>query len=881
MAHTDMEKTFSPQQQEQAIYEAWERSGAFTPTREPGKQSYTIVMPPPNITGQLHMGHAVDVTLQDILIRFHRMLGQPTLWLPGTDHASIATENRIVEQMRKEGLTKEGIGREAFLARAWQWKEEYGGQITRQLRRLGASCDWSRERFTMDEGCSRAVTEVFVRLHEQGLIYRGERIINWCPVCRTALSDIEVEYEEKQSKLWHIRYPGADGGPGVVVATTRPETMLGDTGVAVHPEDGRYQHLIGQTVRLPLTGRLIPVVADSYVDPAFGTGAVKMTPAHDPNDFEIASRHNLDILRVMNDDGSMNEAAGADFAGMSGAQAREEVLKRLTGEGLLVKTEDYTHNVGSCSRCHTTVEPLISRQWFLQMKELARPAIDAVHEGQLRFYPERFAHTYFNWMENIRDWCISRQLWWGHRIPAWYCDSCGRTIVARQAPDTCPDCASDRLRQDEDVLDTWFSSALWPFSTLGWPERTEDLAYFYPTNTLVTAYDIIFFWVARMIFSGLHHTGQVPFDTVLIHGIVRDEQGRKMSKSLGNGVDPLEVIETYGADALRFSLVQGVAPGADMRVSAERSEAARNFANKVWNAARFVLMNLKGEVGSVDPAQLNAAEKWILSRMNRAIRTVTQHLQGNDLGLAAQAVYDFAWSEFCDWYIELAKGDLFGDDAARQAQARAVLLTVLSALLRLLHPFMPFLTEIIYKALPGQGQASCMLSEWPTAHEALDFPREEQQMEGVMDLIRAIRAVRTELKVQPGMKARLLLRPKEGWAQHLLDAQASFIRLAGVSSLRVLDLDEQVEEKTVSAVGLAGEALMPLGELVDIQKEIARLMKDAQTLRDEIARSRGKLANEGFVKKAPPALVQAEEEKIITNQGMLDTLSKRIQELSR
>jgi len=876
-----MEKTFSPQQQEQAIYEAWERSGAFTPTREPGKQSYTIVMPPPNITGQLHMGHAVDVTLQDILIRFHRMLGQPTLWLPGTDHASIATENRIVEQMRKEGLTKEGIGREAFLARAWQWKEEYGGQITRQLRRLGASCDWSRERFTMDEGCSRAVTEVFVRLHEQGLIYRGERIINWCPVCRTALSDIEVEYEEKQSKLWHIRYPGADGGPGVVVATTRPETMLGDTGVAVHPEDGRYQHLIGQTVRLPLTGRLIPVVADSYVDPAFGTGAVKMTPAHDPNDFEIASRHNLDILRVMNDDGSMNEAAGADFAGMSGAQAREEVLKRLTGEGLLVKTEDYTHNVGSCSRCHTTVEPLISRQWFLQMKELARPAIDAVHEGQLRFYPERFAHTYFNWMENIRDWCISRKLWWGHRIPAWYCDSCGRTIVARQAPDTCPDCASDRLRQDEDVLDTWFSSALWPFSTLGWPERTEDLAYFYPTNTLVTAYDIIFFWVARMIFSGLHHTGQVPFDTVLIHGIVRDEQGRKMSKSLGNGVDPLEVIETYGADALRFSLVQGVAPGADMRVSAERSEAARNFANKVWNAARFVLMNLKGEVGSVDPAQLNAAEKWILSRMNRAIRTVTQHLQGNDLGLAAQAVYDFAWSEFCDWYIELAKGDLFGDDAARQAQARAVLLTVLSALLRLLHPFMPFLTEIIYKALPGQGQASCMLSEWPTAHEALDFPREEQQMEGVMDLIRAIRAVRTELKVQPGMKARLLLRPKEGWAQHLLDAQASFIRLAGVSSLRVLDLDEQVEEKTVSAVGLAGEALMPLGELVDIQKEIARLMKDAQTLRDEIARSRGKLANEGFVKKAPPALVQAEEEKIITNQGMLDTLSKRIQELSR
>ena len=879
MSHTDMEKTFAPQQQEQAIYEAWEKAGAFTPAREPGKRPYTIVMPPPNITGQLHMGHAVDVTVQDILIRFRRMLGQPTLWLPGTDHASIATENKIVEQMRKEGLTKEGIGREAFLERAWKWKEVYGGQITRQLRRLGASCDWSRERFTMDEGCSKAVTEVFVRLYEQGLIYRGERIINWCPVCKTALSDIEVEYEEKQSKLWFIRYPAKDGGEGVVVATTRPETMLGDTGVAVNPEDARYQHLIGKEVVLPIAGRVIRVVAESYVDPAFGTGAVKMTPAHDPNDFEIARRHNLDILRVMNDDGSMNEAAGADFNGMPALKARAEVLKRLTEQGLLVKTEDYTHNVGSCSRCHATVEPLISQQWFLQMEPLARPAIDAVREGKLSFYPERFARSYFNWMENIRDWCISRQLWWGHRIPAWYCETCGKTIVSRESPDTCPDCGSARLTQDEDVLDTWFSSALWPFSTLGWPEQTEDLAYFYPTSTLATGYDIIFFWVARMIFSGIHHTGQLPFDTVLIHGIVRDEQGRKMSKSLGNGVDPLELIDTYGADALRFSLVQGVAPGADMRVSAERSEAARNFANKVWNASRFVLMNLDGEPGAIKPDSLNAAEKWILTRLNRAIRAMTSHLLGNDLGLAAQVIYDFAWNEFCDWYIELSKGDLFSGAPERQAQARAVLLHVLSALLRLLHPFMPFLTEIIYQSLPGQRQASCMLSAWPEADPAFDFEEEEQQMEGVMDLIRSIRAVRTELKVQPGMKARVLLRPKTGWAARLMDAEAYFTRLAGASSLRVLQEGEPVSGQVVSAIGLAGEALMPLGELVDIGKEIARLEKEAEALRGEIARGRAKLANEGFVKKAPPALVQAEEVKIITNQGILDTLTKRISEL--
>lgn len=875
----EMDKTFSPQQVEGTTYEAWEQSGAFKPVIKVGKKPYTIVMPPPNITGQLHMGHAVDVTVQDILIRFHRMLGDPTLWLPGTDHASIATENKIVEQMRKEGITKEDLGREGFLERAWEWKKLYGGRITQQLRRLGASCDWSRERFTMDAGCSKAVTEVFVRMYEEGLIYRGERIINWCPVCKTALSDIEVDYEEKQSKLYHIRYPEADGGEGLVVATTRPETMLGDTGVAVNPQDERYTHLIGKELLLPLVNRRIHVVADDYVDASFGTGAVKMTPAHDPNDFEVAKRHNLEILRVMNDDGSMNEAAGPDFAGMPGKDARKKVLEMLEAQGLLVKVQDYTHNVGSCSRCHATVEPLISKQWFLNMEPLAKPAIEAVRECKITFVPERFAKTYFNWMENIRDWCISRQLWWGHRIPAWHCQTCGTTIVAREAPDTCPDCGSSRLSQDEDVLDTWFSSALWPFSTLGWPDDTKDLEYFYPTSTLATGYDIIFFWVARMIFSGLKHMGEIPFDTVLIHGIVRDELGRKMSKSLGNGVDPLELIDTYGADALRFSLILGVAPGADMRISNERMEAARNFANKIWNASRFVLMNLDGTSRTIDDSLLNTNEKWILSRLNRAIRSMTGHLEGNDLGLSAQVMYDFAWNEFCDWYIELSKGDLFDGTPERKDQARAVLETVLSATLRLLHPFMPFLTETIFKAMPGKQEASCMLSPWPEADGKYDFAQEEQQMEGVMDMIRAIRTVRNELKVQPGHRARVLLKPNPGWAERLRDAEPAFQRLAGASALTLLKAEEHITEKTVSAIGTIGEALIPLGDLVDIEKEIARLSKEAQGLRDEIIKSQGKLNNPGFVAKAPPALVQAEQEKIAHNEGILASLEKRVEEL--
>ena len=873
-----MEKTYNPQAIEQEIYAGWEKAGAFTPRRDENKKPYCIVMPPPNITGQLHMGHAWDTTMQDILIRYHRMLGDATLWLPGTDHASIATEVKIVEQMEKEGLSKKMLGREGFLERAWKWKEEYGGRITQQLRRMGASCDWSRERFTMDEGCSRAVREVFVRLYNKGLIYRGERIINWCPVCRTALSDIEVEYEEKQAHLWHIRYPEADGGEGLVVATTRPETMLGDTGVAVNPEDERYTHLIGKMLRLPLTDRLIPVVADNYVEMAFGTGAVKMTPAHDPNDYEVAMRHNLAILRVMNDDGSMNETAGAEYQGLAAAEARKKVLENLTKQGLLVKTQDYTHNVGVCSRCDTGVEPLISQQWFVKMEPLAKPAIQAVREGETQFIPERFAKTYFNWMENIKDWCISRQLWWGHRIPVWYCDACGKTIVAADAPDTCPDCGSGNLRQDEDVLDTWFSSALWPFSTLGWPDETADLKYFYPTNALVTGYDIIFFWVARMIFSGIEFMGETPFSQVLIHGLLRDELGRKMSKSLGNGIDPLELIDEYGADALRFSLVFGVGPGADSRFSREKTEAARNFANKIWNAARFVMMNLKGEE-PLNLQGLKPADQWILSRMNSTVQQVASHLDSGDLMLAAQGIYDFAWDDFCDWYIELSKGDLFGGEPERQAQVRGVLSHVLSVLLRLLHPFMPYLTETVYALLPGYEGASCMQAPWPEAREELNFAEAESQMTGVMDMIRAIRALRQELKVQPGQRASLYIKASEGWAGPLQEAAHYFQRLAGARDLSLIEKDKTLDEKTVSAICPAGEVLIPLGELVDIEKEVARLEKEAKNLQEEIKRGEGKLNNPGFVAKAPEHLVQAEREKILTNQEMLHTITRRIQEL--
>ncbi len=873
-----MPKVYDPHAIEGQTYQRWEESGAFRANIVPGKKPFVIIMPPPNITGQLHMGHAIDNVLQDALIRYHRMKGEPALWVPGTDHASIATELKVVEKVEEEGHTKESLGREEFLRRAWDWKEEYGGRITGQLRRMGASCDWSRERFTMDEGCSRAVTEAFVRLYEKGLIYRGDRIINWCPDCLTALSDVEVEYQDQATHLWHIRYPAADGGQGLVVATTRPETMLGDTGVAVNPQDERYAGLVGKNVVLPLANRNIPVVADDYVDMDFGTGAVKMTPAHDPNDFEVAQRQGLEVLNVLDLDGSMNELVPQRYRGLSGKDCRQLVVEDLQAQGLLVRVEDYAHSVGTCSRCHTTVEPLVSRQWFVKMQPLAKPAIQAVRQGDTRFIPERFSKTYFNWMENIRDWCISRQLWWGHRIPVWYCEDCEETIVARETPSACTACGSGRLSQDEDVLDTWFSSALWPFSTLGWPDETEDLAYFYPSSVLVTGYDIIFFWVARMIFSGLEHMGEVPFHTVLIHGLVRDAQGRKMSKSLGNGIDPLDIIDEYGADALRFSLCQGISPGSDMRYSKEKVEGARNFANKVWNAARFVLMNMEGEE-SLEGKTFSPADKWILSRCQQAAREMAQHFEACEHGLAAQKIYDFAWGEFCDWYIELSKSDLFGQDEGRKQAVRAVLQHVLGALLRMLHPFMPFLTEEVYRQLPGKSDGSCMLSPWPQTEDALSFPEEEGQMQGVMDIIRAVRNLRAEFKVQPGQRARLMLRPQTGWADMLRDAEGYFQRLAGVSTLEVLEDHGQPQQKTVTAVTPAAEALIPLGDLVDIDQEIKRLNKELDRVGKEIKRGQGQLSNEGFLKKAPPQLVAQEKQKLEENQQMLQTLEQRLKAL--
>ncbi len=873
---TEMPKTYQPQQFEREMYANWEKKGYFEAHQAAGKKPFTIVMPPPNITGQLHMGHAM-YTVQDVLTRYHRMKGDPTLWLPGTDHAAIATEARIVAAMAQEGITKQDIGREAFLGRAWAWREKYGGRIAEQLRLLGASCDWSRERFTMDEGLSKAVVEVFVRLYEKGLIYRGEKIINWCPECRTTLSDIEVEYEEQHSQLWHIRYPGEDGSQGVIVATTRPETMLGDTGVAVHPEDSRYDGLRGKNVILPILNRIIPVVFDEYVDQEFGTGAVKMTPAHDPNDFEVAQRHSLPLIRVMKDDGSMNENAGP-YAGMKALECRKLVVEKLKNLGLLVKIEPYAHNVGTCYRCHHTVEPLASRQWFVKMKPLAEPAIEAVKSGETQFVPPRFEKTYLNWMENIRDWCISRQLWWGHRIPAYYCDACGEMTVSKEMPKACPKCGKP-MRQDEDVLDTWFSSALWPFSTLGWPDDTEDLRYFYPTSTLVTAYDIIFFWVARMIFSGIEQMGQSPFDTVLIHGLVRDAQGRKMSKSLDNGVDPQEVIEKYGADALRFALIFGVAPGNDINFSTDKVEAARNFANKVYNASRFVLMNIEEDVPLTD-AQPELSDKWILAQLNGCIRDVTAHLDENDLGLASQRVYDFAWSAFCDWYIEWAKPRLMDGELAQKRTAQAVLLHCLKGLLRLLHPIMPFLTESIWQALPGAAE-TIMLAEWPFPDAALDFPAEASACEGIMEAIRAVRGLRAEMKVEPSRRVRLLMLPAEPfWADTIQASQQAFQRLCGASSVEVLEGFGSLSEKTVSLVCPAAEIRIPMGDLVDLQKEQQRLEKEKTGIENEIRRAESMLSNEGYLAKAPEDLIQATREKLEESRRMLVSIARRIKEMA-
>jgi len=818
----------------------------------------------------------MDCLLQDAPIRYHRMKGDPTLWLPGTDHASIATEVKIVEQMKKEGLTKEQIGREEFLKRAWKWKAEYGGRINRQQRRLGASCDWSRERFTMDEGCNEAVREVFVNLYNKGLIYRGSRIINWCPVCKTALSDAEVEYEEQASYLWHIHYPSADGGKGVTVATTRPETMLGDTAVAVNPNDERYKDIVGKTVILPIMNKEIPVVADDYVDMAFGTGAVKITPAHDPNDFEVAMRHNLEMIRVTNDDGTMNANAGK-FEGIPEYECRKMIAKELEEQGYLVKVEDYTHNVGTCYRCHTTVDPVTSLQWFVKMEPLAKPAIEVVKNGQTKFVPERFSKVYFNWMENIRDWCISRQLWWGHRIPAWYCADCGETIVSKEPPTQCPKCGGNHLRQDEDVLDTWFSSALWPFSTLGWPHETEDLKYFYPTNMLVTGYDIIFFWVARMIFSGIEQMGETPFDTVLIHGLVRDAQGRKMSKSLGNGVDPLEVIDSYGADALRFSLAMGISPGNDTRFSNEKVEAARNFANKVWNASRFVLMNMQTRE-EIDPAALTLPDQWILSRLQKTIAEVSAHMEDGDFGLSANRIYEFTWSEFCDWYIELSKSRLMGEDEVAKRNARAVLYTVMETVLKLLHPFMPYLTEEVYQHLPD-SEGMLILAKWPEVIPAFAFEDEERRMEGLMDVIRTIRNLRAEMKVQPSKRTHITLLPEAGWEEAMAVSEPYLQRLAGASAVSIGKKGDVSAEKTVSAVCASAEIRIPLGELVDMEKEIARLEKERVNLASEIERAEARLNNPGFTGKAPAALVEQEQQKLATNKAMLVSLEQRIAEL--
>ena len=861
------EKTYVFKAVEDKLYQAWQEAGCFTPEIEPDKQPYTIVIPPPNITGQLHMGHALDETLQDILIRTKRMQGIPALWLPGTDHASIATEVKIVEAMAEEGLTKEEVGRDGFMERAWAWKEKFGGRIVTQLKKLGASCDWSRERFTMDEGCSRAVNEVFVRLYEKGLIYKGNRIINWCPDCQTALSDAEVEYEDQPGHLWHIRYTTPDGKDSIIVATTRPETMLGDTAVAVHPKDERYAHLIGKTVVLPLVNKEIPIVADEYVDREFGTGAVKITPAHDPNDFEVGVRHNLPVIRVLDDAGVVNENGG-QYQGLGRYEARKRIVEDLRDMGALVKIEEHAHNVGTCYRCGTTVEPIVSEQWFVSMKPLAKPAIEAVRSGQVKFVPERFSKIYFNWMENIKDWCISRQLWWGHRIPAWTCEDCGELIVAKETPHACPKCGSAKLKQDEDVLDTWFSSGLWPFSTLGWPEKTADLKYFYPTSTLVTGPDIIFFWVARMIVFGLEIMGEPPFDTVMIHGIVRDSQGRKMSKSLGNGIDPLEIIDQYGTDALRFSLVQNNAIENDMRFYTERVEAARNFANKLWNAARFVLMNAgEYEPKGLEGLPLAPEDHWILYNLDETVRGVTANIDNMELGLGAQKVYDFLWSDYCDWYIEMCKTRLQSQGQEKQV-ALEVLLYVLDATLKLLHPFMPFVTEEIYQSLPG-SEGFLMKSDWPVAC-GLASAETAERVGQLMELVRSIRNLRRELNVPQGKRAPLCILAGEKDKKCFEENQAWFTRLAYASELQFLEDGTQAPKISSSAASPLGTAYLPLGELIDLEKERQRLDKEVQKVQSEIKRAEGKLANQGFVSKAPAAVVEDERRKLAENKALLE-----------
>ena len=884
----ELAKTYDPKQMEDRIYNNWVEKGYFHAEVDHSKTPFTIVIPPPNITGQLHMGHALDNTMQDILIRYKRMQGYNALWQPGTDHASIATEVKIIETLKKEGIDKNDLGREKFLERAWEWKKEYGGRIINQLKKLGSSCDWERERFTMDEGCNKAVTEVFVKMHEKGWIYKGSRIINWCPVCNTSISDAEVEYEEQAGHFWHIKYPLVDenGKPSetefLTFATTRPETMLGDTAVAVNPKDERYTYLHGRQVWLPLVNKAIPIVEDDYVDMEFGTGVVKITPAHDPNDFEVGKRHNLPEINIMNDDATINKNGGK-YAGMDRYEAREAIVKDLDELGLLVKIEDYTHNVGTHDRCKTTIEPLIKAQWFVKMDELIKPAVKAVKEGEIKLIPPRMEKTYFNWTDNIRDWCISRQLWWGHRIPAYTCDECGEIVVAKEMPKVCPKCGCTHLTQDPDTLDTWFSSALWPFSTLGWPEKTEDLDYFYPTDVLVTGYDIIFFWVIRMIFSGYEQMGEKPFKTVLFHGLVRDDQGRKMSKSLGNGIDPLEIIDKYGADALRLTLITGNAPGNDMRFYMSRVEASRNFANKVWNASRFIMMNMEGRtITKPDDKDLEPVDKWIISKLNTVIKDVTENMDKFELGIAVQKVYDFIWDEFCDWYIEMVKPRLYNSDNAESMNAALwTLKSVLIDALKLLHPYMPFITEEIFTTLQSEEE-SIVISSWPKYSEDNNFAKDEADIELVKEAIRGIRNIRTGMNVSPGRKATIYVVSSDNNIRETFECGEPFIKsLAYASEVIVKDNMDGISDDAVSVVIPGANIYMPFAELVDIAQEIERLGKEKARLEGEIKRASGMLANEKFISKAPKAKVDEEKQKLAKYEQMLSEVTKQLDKLSK
>ena len=875
----ELPKVYDPRQVEPRIYQMWMDGGCFSAEPNPDKKPFSIVMPPPNVTGQLHMGHAMDATLQDILIRFKRMQGYEALWLPGTDHAGIATQIKVEENLRQEGLTRYDLGREKFLERVWAWKEKYGNRIVEQQKKMGSSCDWDRSRFTMDEGCSRAVRETFCELYDKGLIYKGSRIINWCPHCLTALSDAEVEYTDKPGHLWYIRYPLADGSGDIVVATTRPETMMGDTGVAVNPEDEKFKHLIGKTCILPIMNREIPIVGDEYCEIGFGTGAVKMTPAHDPNDFEVGLRHNLEVIRVIADDGTINENGGK-YNGMDRYECRKALVKDLEEQGYLVKTEPYSHNVGTCYRCHNDVEPLISAQWFVKMKPLAEEAIRVVKDGTIKFVPERFSKTYLNWMENVHDWCISRQLWWGHQIPAWYCDECGHINVSREDPTKCEKCGCTHLTRDEDVLDTWFSSGLWPFSTLGWPDLdSEDLKYWYPTTDMVTGYDIIFFWVARMVVSGMEQMKKEPFKTVFIHGLVRDDKGRKMSKSLGNGIDPLEMAEKYGADALRFNLITGNSPGNDMRFYVEKCEAMRNFANKIWNASRYVLMNLTvEETGLPDAADLEIEDKWVLTKLNTLIKEVTENMDAYELGVASAKVYDFIWDTYCDWYIELTKARLYGENEKSKLAAQKVLVYVLDQFLRLLHPFMPFITEEIWQAIPHEGKF-LMLADWPKYDESLNFGAEAAHMESVMNAIRSIRNRRAEMNVPPSKKSTLYVVSDKG--EIFRQGEGFICRLAYADKVIICENDPEGHENMVCVVTNDAKLYIPLEELIDFEKELARLEKEKANCLKQIAMFEGKLSNEAFVSRAPEKVVAEQREKLEKNRALLAQLEESEKRLRR